>query len=52
MRAAGLARKNQPVKVLAKGEIDRAVNVVAHKFSKAAKAKIEAAGGTCEELGS
>jgi large subunit ribosomal protein L15 len=52
LRAAGLARKNQPVKVLAKGEIDRAVNVVAHKFSKAAKAKIEAAGGTCEELGS
>jgi large subunit ribosomal protein L15 len=39
------------VKVLAKGEIDRAVTVAAHKFSKAAREKIEAAGGTCEELG-
>lgn len=50
LRAAGLARRNRPVKILAKGEIDRAVNVVAHKFSQAAKDKIEAAGGTCELL--
>lgn len=51
LRAAGLARRNRPVKVLAKGDIDRAVTVAAHKFSKAAKEKIEAAGGSCEELG-
>ncbi len=50
LRAAGLARHNRPVKILAKGEIDRAVNVVAHKFSQAAKEKIEAAGGTVELL--
>ena len=50
LRDAGLARRGRPVKVLAKGEIGRAVTVAAHKFSKAAKEKIEAAGGTWEEL--
>ena len=30
---------------------DYAVTVAAHKFSEAARRKIEAAGGTCEELG-
>ncbi len=33
------------VKILAQGEISRAVKVTAHKFSAAAKQKIEAAGG-------
>ena len=50
--AHGMVHRGKPVKVLAKGDIDRALTVVAHKFSKAAKEKIEAAGGTCEELGS
>ena len=35
----------KPVKVLAFGEIDRALQVQAHKFSESAKRKIEAAGG-------
>ena len=35
----------KPVKVLAYGEIDRALHVQAHKFSESAKRKIEAAGG-------
>jgi large subunit ribosomal protein L15 len=35
-----------PVKVLAKGEIKRAVRVEAHAFSAAARDAIEAAGGT------
>lgn len=49
---AGLIKASrQPVKVLAGGEIDRALTVKAHKFSAAAKAKIEAAGGTVEEVG-
>jgi large subunit ribosomal protein L15 len=48
MRANGLAtRKNVPVKVLAKGEIEKALTVHAHAFSAAARERIEAAGGTC-----
>ncbi len=38
------------VKILAGGELDRALTVRAHGFSAAAKAKIEAAGGTAEIL--
>jgi large subunit ribosomal protein L15 len=50
--AAGLVKSlNQPVKILADGEIDRPLTVKAHKFSATAKAKIEAAGGTAEEVG-
>lgn len=39
-----------PVKILAKGDIDRALTVRAHAFSEGAKAKIEAAGGTAEVI--
>jgi large subunit ribosomal protein L15 len=42
--------RTRPVKILADGEIKNAVTVKAHKFSKAAKAKIEAAGGKMEEI--
>jgi len=48
--AHGLVRRGMPVKVLAKGDIATAVTVRAHKFSRAAREKIESAGGTCEEL--
>lgn len=44
--AAGLVRKNQPVKVLGDGEISVAVKVSGVKASAAAKQKIEAAGGS------
>jgi large subunit ribosomal protein L15 len=45
----GLAtRKGVPVKVLAKGELTIAVTVHAHGFSKSARERIEAAGGTCQ----
>ncbi|WP_342319030.1 50S ribosomal protein L15 [Corynebacterium mayonis] len=47
--AAGLVRKNQPVKVLGNGEIDVKVDVTAAKFSKSAVEKIEAAGGSVTE---
>ncbi len=48
LRAAGLAtRKGVPVKVLAKGEISKALTVHAHAFSASARERIEAAGGTC-----
>jgi large subunit ribosomal protein L15 len=46
----GLVRSGQPVKILGDGEIGTALKVKANKFSKSARAKIEAAGGTCEEL--
>jgi large subunit ribosomal protein L15 len=44
--ARGLARKNDLVKVLGRGEIATALNVSAHGFSASAKAAIEGAGGT------
>jgi large subunit ribosomal protein L15 len=45
----GLAtRKGIPVKILAKGELSKALTVHAHKFSGAARAAIESAGGTCQ----
>jgi len=46
----GLVRKGMRVKVLGSGEISEALNVQAHKFSKSAQAKIEAAGGKCEVI--
>jgi large subunit ribosomal protein L15 len=49
MQAKGLAtRKGIPVKVLAKGELSKALTVHAHAFSAAARSQIEAAGGTCQ----
>ncbi len=50
LRDRGLVRSGRPVKVLGDGEIGKAVKVSAHRFSKSARAKIEAAGGSCEEL--
>ncbi len=49
LHAKGLAtRKGVPVKVLAKGEITKALTVHAHGFSVTARQSIEAAGGTCQ----
>src|SRR5664280_3273089 len=48
MKANGLAtRKDVPVKVLAKGELSKALTIHAHGFSAGARERIEAAGGTC-----
>jgi len=38
------------IKILGNGEINRAVTVKAHKFSKSAREKIEKAGGKCEVI--
>jgi large subunit ribosomal protein L15 len=47
LREAGLAtRRAVPVKVLGHGELTKALTVHAHGFSKAAREKIESAGGT------
>jgi large subunit ribosomal protein L15 len=51
LHAAGLVKTlKHPVKILANGEVSRAVTVKANRFSAAAKAKIEAAGGKAEEV--
>ncbi|HEX8975572.1 MAG TPA: 50S ribosomal protein L15 [Solirubrobacteraceae bacterium] len=53
LKAKGLAtRKDVPVKILAKGEITKALTVHAHGFSRAAREQIEAAGGTCQLISS
>jgi large subunit ribosomal protein L15 len=43
-------KKAELVKILGNGEVGRAVTVRAHAFSKAAREKIEAAGGNVEVL--
>jgi len=49
--AAGLLKKTLAgVKILGNGEITKALTVRASKFSASAKAAIEAAGGTAEEV--
>jgi large subunit ribosomal protein L15 len=50
LRAAGLAKRRDPIKILARGEIKKKLTVRAHGFSAAAKEKIEAAGGTVETI--
>jgi Ribosomal protein L15 len=50
LKEKGLAKRSDPVKILARGEVSKKLTVRAHAFSAAAKEKIEAAGGTCETL--
>jgi len=40
----------EPVKILGRGEITKALTVQAHRFSASAREKIEAAGGSVEEM--
>jgi large subunit ribosomal protein L15 len=52
MVAAGLIKRAQDrIKVLGRGELSSALTVHAHKFSEAAKAKIEKAGGKAVVIG-
>jgi large subunit ribosomal protein L15 len=47
----GLLKKaDNPIVVLARGELKKALTVKTHRISKSARAKIEAAGGTVEIL--
>ncbi len=49
--AAGVVKSlRHPIKILAEGDIDRPLSVKANRFSAAAKAKIETAGGKVEEI--
>ena len=50
LRDRGLIRHRGKVKVLAEGDLDKALTVKAHAFSGAAREKIEKAGGTVEVL--
>jgi large subunit ribosomal protein L15 len=45
-----LARKNEMVKILGRGELKAKLKVTAHKFTATAKAAIEAAGGEAIEF--
>jgi large subunit ribosomal protein L15 len=51
LRAAGLAKRKHPVKILGRGELSKKLTVRAHAFSASAREKIEAAGGTVRVLG-
>ncbi len=46
----GLAAKGKLIKVLGRGELSAAVNVIAHAFSETAKAAIESKGGKATTL--
>jgi len=51
LRSLGLANgRLTRIKILGSGELTRKLTVSAHAFSAAARAKIEAKGGTCELL--
>ena len=49
LKRSGLAtRRDVPVKILGRGELTKKLTVHAHGFSKSARERIEAAGGTCQ----
>ena len=51
LKNAGLVRKScSMVKILGDGDVQKALNIKAHAFSRSAKEKIVNAGGTLEEL--
>lgn len=41
----------KPIKILGDGDVTRPITITAHRFSATARQKIEAAGGTVNELG-
>jgi large subunit ribosomal protein L15 len=45
-----LHKKSNPVVILGRGDISKSLTVKAHRFSKSAKKKIEAAGGKAEVI--
>jgi large subunit ribosomal protein L15 len=50
LRKAGVVKGKYPVKILGDGELNTAITVSAHKFSKSAQEKITKAGGKVEVL--
>ena len=51
LRSTGIVKdRHRPIKVLGAGNLGAALTVRVHKFSASARQKIEAAGGTAEEV--
>ena len=50
LKENGLVGNNELVKILGRGELNKKINVSAHKFSATAKAAIEEQGGNCTEI--
>ena len=50
LRRGYLRNLRQPVKIVGDGQITKAVTVAAHRFTRSAREKIEAAQGSVEEL--
>ncbi len=51
LHGLGIVRRTSlPVKVVGDGDLSHPLTVVAHKFTASARAKIEAAGGSVEEI--
>jgi len=51
LQTRGLIRNQRsPIKILGNGEVSKSLTVAAHKFTQSAREKIEAAGGTAEEI--
>ena len=50
LRQHGLLSSKDRVKILGRGELEAAINVTAHSFSKTAKAAIEAKGGAATTI--
>ncbi len=50
LKSGLISRVQDGVKILATGELTKALTIRAHKFSATAKEKIVAAGGTAEEI--
>jgi large subunit ribosomal protein L15 len=50
LRAAGLATRRHPVKLLGRGEITKKLTVRVHAYSATAREKVEKAGGVCEVI--
>ena len=50
LKEKGVIHKTKRVKILGNGEIKKALNIKAHKFSESAKKAIESAGGTIEVI--
>jgi len=50
MKKKGLLRTSAPVKVLGSGELPHPITVRANAFSESARKKIQASGGSAEEI--
>lgn len=50
LRKEGMINRNERVKILGEGTLEKALTVKAHKFTQSAREKIEKAGGQVEVL--